>query len=436
MFAKRINKKTTYLAAAILSLTAANSADAAGFQLREQGGSLQGLSFAGATAKADDLSTIFFNPAGMTRLEGGNLQINGAYIAPSTKFSLTNATAATGGGSLYPTNGDSTGDDAGESAFVPSFYMLWDLPEDYKLGVSVNTPFGLSTSYESGWVGRYYALDSELKTVTVTPNIAKKVNDKLSLGGGIAIQYAEATLTKAINFNAINPAVTTDGKSNLTGDDIGFGMTLGALYEFDEDTRVGISYRSQIQNELEGTVQITGALSGAAPALTSGAAQAELTTPDTLSVGVYHALDDKWAILSDFQWTNWSTFDELVVTNKDDGLLRDRVDEKWDSSYFLSVGTEYKPNEDTTWQFGIAYDTTPVEDQYRTFRIPDADRLWMSVGYLKDLDNDTSISVGYSHIFADEVGVTENADPATAGIVSGNFNANVNILSANFTKKF
>lgn len=413
-----------------------NLSHAAGFQLREQGASLQGLSFAGATAKADDLSTIFYNPAGMTRLSGDKVQFNATYIAPSAKFSLESATSALGGTATYPNASEHTGGDAGEAAIVPAFYMMWDLKPDLKLGLSVNTPYGLSTEYEDGWVGRYYALNSELQTITITPSIAKRLNDKWSVGGGIAIQQASAKLTKAVNFDALI-ASSPDGKSTLEGDDIGYGFTLGTLYEMNDRTRIGVSYRSQIQNELKGDVKISGVPGplAANPAFSSTDVGAEITTPDTLSIGAYHKINNKLAVMGDLSFTNWSTFDQLLVTNESDGAVRERVEEKWRNSYFAALGLEYTPDAINTYQVGVAYDQTPVEDQYRTFRIPDSNRTWLSTGYSRKIDDDTSVSLGYSYIRAGKVSLTEDAS-SLGGAITGHVDAHVHILSANFTKRF
>tara|TARA_R110000868_G_C10967898_1_gene769304 strand:+ start:3982 stop:5244 length:1263 start_codon:yes stop_codon:yes gene_type:complete len=412
---------------------------AAGFQLKEQSASLQGLSFAGATAKASDASTIFFNPAGMTRLSHTEAYGNLSLIKPTAKFKAESVTAATGGGGAFPVSSDSNGGDAGALSAVPAVYGMTTLDNGVRLGLSVNTPFGLSTEYSDDWVGRYYALKSELLTINVSPNIAFKVNDKLSLGFGGEFQYIQAELTNSINVDSILGGGASDGFSRLKGDDIGFGFRLGGLYEFNEDTRVGISYKSRIRHTLEGDIKIenVGALAGNA-LFKNADVTANIQTPDVLSIGAFHSINPQWSVLADASWTNWSVFKDLHVVNSDGGLVRQNVEENWKDSYFVSTGVEYHPCNCTnkTYQFGIAYDKTAIKDEYRTFRIPGEDRYWLSAGYLYDWGKDKSLGIGYSHIFVDEAKVTENSSAANKGVISGNYDSSVDILSVNLSMKF
>lgn len=428
-------QKTLMMGAAVslLALGFASSANAAGFQLKEQGAELQGLSFAGATARADDLSTIFYNPAGMTRLDGNQAQLNVSMIRPSAEFNVTSATAGGGGA---PTAADGDGGDAGGMNYVPSIYGLWSPPEheDLRFGLAINTPFGLTTEYSEGWVGRYYALESELQTINIAPSVGYKLDSNWSIGAGVQLQYAYARLTSASNYGALG---APDGKAVLEGDDIGFGFNLGAMYEYDEDTRVGVSYRSQVKHNLKGFLRLQGV-----PGAVAGLAQfqnsdieAELITPDVLSIGGYHAIDDQWAVLGELAWTQWSVFNQLTVQNTGGGLTRQDVDEDWEDTFFMAVGTEYTYDDDLKFQFGVAYDQAAAPEDKVTFRIPDADRTWVSAGVLYDIDDNQSINVGYTHIFVDDISVTED-DIASAGTVSGDYDSSVDILAVNYNYKF
>lgn len=412
---------------------------AAGFQLKEQAASFQGLSFAGATAKASDASTIFFNPAGMTRLKGQQVYGNISFIKPSSELSVSNATAATGGGANFPTSNDDDGGDIGKINMVPAAYGMTTFDNGMKFGISVNTPFGLSTEYNDGWVGRYYALKSDLQTINVSPNIAFKYNDKLSLGMGAEIQYIKAELTSSINVDSFLGGGAADGYTAMKGDDLAFGFRLGALYEFNEQTRLGFSYKSRIRHTLEGDIKFedVGALAGNAN-FQDASIVANIQTPDVLSVGFYHEVNDKWNVLADASWTNWSVFKNLLIKNSADGLVRQDVEENWKDSYFASLGAEYHPCNctDKTFQFGIAYDTTPIEDEYRTFRIPGSDRLWISTGYLYNWGKDKSLSIGYSHIFIDDAKVTEATNTANNGDISGTYDSSVDILALNLQMTF
>lgn len=427
-------KKSLYVASAFAFV--APVALGAGFQLKEQSGSLQGLSFAGASAKADDASVMFYNPAGITRLKGTQGHANLSLIKPSAKFNndASGFTAAAVPAATAHTVNDGEGGDAGSLAAVPSLYAVSSMDNGVRYGLAINTPYGLKTEYNDDWVGRYHAIKSELMTINVAPTVAWKVNEEWSLGAALNIQYAEAELTNATRLNNVALA---DALTTLKGNDLGFGFRVGTMYEPTDSTRIGLAYQSGIHHKLEGDVKtiLGSTLIGAA---STDNAEAKLRTPDVASLGVYHKLNDRLAVMGELAWTNWSVFENLTVVNSDTGSVLSNVEEKWDDSYFMALGMEYNPCNcpNKRFQFGVAYDQTPVDDEHRTFRIPDEDRFWVSFGYGQEWGEDKSFTVGYSHIFVDDASVVENASSTAKGVVSGSFDASVDILSANFKMKF
>lgn len=425
--AKKILCATTAL------VLAAPLAHAAGFQLKEQSATMQGVSFAGASAKATDASVMYYNPAGIARLKGTQTYGAVSLIKPQAKFDqdTTQFSAAAALSATAHTVNDGEGGDAGGLAAVPALYAMTTLDNGVKVGFSINTPFGLKTEYDSNWVGRYHAIKSELLTMSFAPTVAWKANDKWSFGGAVNIQYADANLTNAFRTNN---AGQPEGLQDLAGDDVSLGFRLGAMYEPTEHTRFGLAYHSGVHHKLEGEVVAT----VAGTVVQTVNASAKLRTPDIASLGMYHEINDQWSVLGEVAWTNWSTFKDLTVINRDTGAVASTVDESWDDSYFAAVGVEYHPCncDNQTWQFGIAYDKTPVDDEHRTFRIPDSDRYWVSAGYQHEIDANKSFNIGYTHIFADDAKVTENASTASKGTVAGEFEASVDILAAGFKWKF
>ncbi len=426
----------TFLAAsaAVLCLTAAN-ANAAGFQLKEQSSSMQGLSFAGASAKGDDLSTMFFNPAGMTRLEQGNqISFTTSYVLPSAEFDTDSATMGPPvGAPITGTNGG----DAGVGAVVPSFYGQLDLGlgERWRTGVSVNTPFGLSTKYDNNWVGRFHAIESKLMTINVAPTVAYKLTDTLSIGGNLQAQYISAKLTNAV-ITGLPPA--PEGFTKLEGDDVAFGWGLGLMWQATEDTRVGANYRSRIVHKLEGDVRTS--VGGVLIPAQSPSASAGLTTPDILSVGAVHDLNDQWSLLGEVAWTNWSTFDDLTVISASGAQLQS-VDESWNDTWFFSVGTEYKHDQNWTFRGGVAYDQAAVGTAHRTARIPETDRIWGSLGATYKISPTTSIDMSYTYIHALSADLDEDKGLGVGGgapvaNISGEYDANVNIATVGVNFKF
>jgi long-chain fatty acid transport protein len=401
------------------------AARAAGFQLREVSAVGTGNAFAGATAGATDLSTIFLNPAGMTQFSGHAVQADVTAVIPTINFS---GTAGIGG--LTYSGGE--GGDAGEDVVVPALFGLWDISPTLKAGLSLTVPFGLATQYDEDWVGRYFAIESEIQNFVLTPAIAWQATEKLSLGAGLQFGHVDAKLTQAIN---LSPLGLDDGLSELEGNDYGYGYTLGMLYEFTPTSRVGLTYRSRIDYTLDGDLDISnvpGFVAALNPLLQDTDGEVDLTTPDVLSLGAYHEINPKWAVMSEVSWTNWSVFDELRV-DFGDGRPDSVTEEDWEDSLFFSIGADYRPMDNHTLRFGVAYDQSPVPDDHRTARIPDADRYWLSLGYSYDLGTRSTFNLGYTHIFFEDVDISETTD---AGTLSGEYSGSADVVAANVMFRF
>jgi long-chain fatty acid transport protein len=396
----RVNR----LAAGLVLAGCTHLAHAAGFALIEQNASGLGNAYAGQAAAATDASTVFFNPAGMSYLPDRQVVLAGHLIKPKAEFS---GSSTIGGG---------TGGDAGDLAFVPNAYFAARLTPDVVLGVGLNAPFGLKTEYDSAWAGRTQAIKSELKTINLNPSIAWKASESLSLGAGVSIQYAEATLTNA------SPA----GLVTVDGDDYGWGFNLGAIWQVGQATRIGLAYRSEVDYTLEGTVTFS-----AVPAL-NGPVTADTTLPDSASLSLFHKVDERWDVLVDVTWTGWSDFDELRIL-RTSGALVGVTPENWDDSYRYSLGANYRFSDKLTLRGGLAFDETPVSDAYRTARIPDEDRTWVAFGAQYRLSDKSALDFGYAHLFVKDASVNKLESGVT---LSGEYDASVDILSAQYTHSF
>jgi long-chain fatty acid transport protein len=166
------------MAVATTALALVGNAWGSGFQIRENSASALGNAFAGAAAASEDPSIIANNPAGMMGLSGNQVSGDIGIIIPSAVFSGMGLTAA-----RQPISGGNGGD-AGGAQPVPAAYALYDASPDLKLGLALTAPFGLQTQYESDWVGRYQAIRSDIATININPNVAYRVSDWLSVGGG------------------------------------------------------------------------------------------------------------------------------------------------------------------------------------------------------------------------------------------------------------
>lgn len=417
-------------------LAAGSQAHAAGFQLTEQSVTGLGRAFAGASLVADDLSAAFYNPADMMLLDAGTqVQAGVTFISVESEFHDRGSfqSLPTPSGRVSVPSRGLADDDGGTDNFVPNLYAVTDLDERIRVGLAITVPFGLRTEYADNWVGRYHALESELKTIDISPSIAYRVNEQFSIGAGVSFQYAEATLSQAIFTGT-----PEDGKVEITADDWGFGFNLGATYELSRDTRFGLSYRSKVKQTAEGDRE----LSGVGPLSGTVGAEATVELPETVYLTAYHRFDPNWSLLGTARWTKWSRFDELRI--KFDNGSPDAVTvENWDDTWFFSLGVQYAYSPDLTLRAGVAYDNAAVPDaEHRTPRIPDTDRTWLALGASYKPSQNLSLDVGYAHLFGEDVDmrntlpIARTAGGAVLDTLIGEFEGSTDILGAQLTYRF
>ncbi len=441
----------------LVILLISGNAMGAGFAIVEQSVSGLGNAYAGGAASAEDATTIFYNPAGISRLQEPELIVGTHIIMPSARFKNEGSTHV-----LQSITGVAlTGGDSGNGAitvYVPNFYYARHLTKSLSVGLGINSPFGLETEYSEEWVGRYHAIKSELTTININPTIAYIINENLSIGIGLNFQYLKAKLSNAIDFGTIDAAgglaafglaagalglipQQSDGYVTLKGDSWGIGYNLGILYEFNAETRLGIAYRSRVKHKVKGDADFSNVPSGLDPypIFKDTNAESYITLPDSLSVGLYHLLTSQLAVMADITWTNWSVFDELRFkfdnTYQADGVTTT----KWKDSYRYSLGLTYMPSKQLALRTGIAYDESPIRDaKYRTPRIPDEDRLWVAFGVGYRFSKHIGIDIGYAHLFVKDpvIKKTPTGEDKLRGGLRGSYEANVNILNAQLSWRF
>lgn len=404
-----------------------------GFQLMEQNASGLGNAYAGQAAAAENASTIFFNPAGMTRLPGG--QVSGALhaILPSTKFSDSGASRSPLGLPLGP--GGTNGGDAGDWAFVPNAYFSWQVTPSWWVGLGASVPFGLKTEYDAGFIGRFQSRRSEIKTLDLNPSVAFKLNDALSIGAGVSYQKGELKIDRAA-------FVGTEAQAQLRLDDSAWGFNVGVLANLGKNTRIGLAYRSAVEYDLTGSLVITGIpLAGTA----ANGAAASIKLPDTLSWAIAHQAGPRWEWLGDITYTRWSKIKSVPVIATTTSVLRaqgqtlETFNLQFKDSYRIGAGVNYKWREDFTWKLGVAYDKTPVTDAFRTTFLPDEDRMWLAVGGKYRMSRQATLDFGYAHLFIKDASINQQRGVGVLGAqgnVVGSYEADVNILSVQLTYSF
>ncbi len=469
MFHAKIHGSLLVLGIAGL-LTVTGQAYASGFQLLEQNASGLGNAYAGSAAVAEDASTIYFNPAGMAYLPAGKMQVVGALnlVKPSSEFSDDGSVMPAG---IYVRGGE--GGDNGGWNFVPSAYFAMPVNDQISIGLGIGAPFGLKTQYDSDWIGRFRAIKSDIKTVNINPSISYQVNDTLSLGLGVSAQRLEGTFSNAFNASgalcqSLGAALCAPGGalSNLEGfgevkgDDWGWGYNLGVMFAPSPQTRLGFSYRSSIKYTVTGnvshgipTVTTLGpgnaaANAGLAAIFYDGGVKADVEVPDTAILSGWHQLDDRWEIMGDLSWTGWSSIQYLDFVRTDgaaNGQLVSSTHENWRNTWRVAIGASYRYDDQWKFRGGLAYDQSPVDGaEFRTPRLPDNNRTWLSLGAQYKPNKDLWFDFGYTYIWVQGMSIDDSGGrfPTDAqnigfyGWLRGSYDNNVNILAAQVTYNF
>ncbi|MEN8178492.1 MAG: outer membrane protein transport protein [Pseudomonadota bacterium] len=459
-------KRSRITLAVAFSLAAIyESAGASGFALIENSASGMGSAFAGAAAVSEDASTVWFNPAGMVRLK--KQQIAGALHVVLPEASYTDEGSyinpALTGDTVTPGSLSGSNDTTDVNAVVPNLYYVLPLNDQYTFGIGLNAPFGLETDYDDEWVGRYHATNSQLMTLNINPSLAWQGPSGLSLGVGFNVQYAKADLSNQIDSGAVclkvagdnnnllaqcldsgllPNTVANDSSGNVIGDDWSYGYNLGLLYQFNEQSRIGLAYRSEVSHELEGdgefevNPELRSFLDsvGLTTFLTDTSVTAAADLPASASLSGVVGITDRLTLLADITWTDWSSFDELRI-EFDNPAQDDAVtDESWEDTMRYSIGLNFQEGP-RIWRAGWAYDETPIPDpQHRTPRIPGNDRTWLSFGLGMPFSKAFWLDLGYTHIFIDDTPI-DHTD-SNGYTLRGVYEADVDILSAQATMNF
>ena len=407
---------------------------ASSIALREGSADWSANAFAGESAKAYDASTAFSNPAGMTRLNWNETDLSFTLVAPSSNFSGTN----TIGGQITP---GSQGGHYAQPFVIPSVFAVWNASPDLKLGIAITAPFGARLAYSQDFVGRYQSVVSNLSDVQISLAGAYRLNEHLSVGGGPVINVLSVRLTQAVNLGGLSSAFG-DPIADFNGSSVGAGFALGALYEFDDSFRAGIVYRSRIQPTVTGTQQVAfspliGVASpavGAALSASAGSASSRFSLPDSFSLGFYKQIDEQWSVMADLQWTDWSLVDTLAIipANQAPATV---LPENWRNTWFGAIGASFRPIKKLLLQAGIGYDLSPVTDNNRTTRIPDANRFLVGGGITYGLLTNVNVQFAVLEALSGAAKIDNSASP-TAGIIRGTYHTQATTVSVGMTARF
>lgn len=477
------------LLAAMALLPLALTAQAAGYRFGTQSAAAEGTANANA-AEAADASTLFANPAGITRLSGWNVSGVLDYLDAKARFTDQGSTIALPGSGLQPRATATVGDtvDFTKPAVVPHLYATYRASDNLAYGVAFFVPWGTKLDYRPDWGGRYNLQKVELKSFSLNPNVAWKLSPELSLAGGVNLQYMEGKLRRAVPYGSAYakgllaaaqqaaaggaPALalqlqqqaaqvfgnpTFDGSVAIEGKDWGLGFNLALLWEPVAGTRIGASYRSSVSHKLKGSADWTqpntlpanvlAAITGApysAATLDHNDSDASLSirTPESLSLHGFHQLTPTVAVMADVGWTRDSRLKQLRIdfaNTTPDSI----TPEHWKDTTKVSVGAQWQALPQLLLRTGYSKDLSPVPSSTRSPALPDAHRTWLALGANWAFSDTASVDFSFGHVKLKDAAMnaTDDAEGETPcncsyATARGNYATKATIFGVQFNVKF
>lgn len=413
---------------AIVLVFSSSQSFAAGLILYEINSPLTGTASAGWAALANDASTAFTNPAGMTRLDRSQLLVGAQPLIVTSKFDPSPATTFSG------TDGGNAG------GVIPSLgaYYVHSFSDRLKLGFSLLSYFGLGIDYGDNWVGRYYVEKSDFLTLTISPSVAYKVNDWLSIGVMFNVLYSKLNSESAIRNFLGGP----DGQLRYEDDDFGFGGGLGLLIEPRKGTRFGVTYYSPVDvsfsdvPELNGVGPVLGGLLTLL-GLDGTSVGMKFTIPQWIMVSGYQQITDKLAIMGNFGWQDWSQFGNVDISLSVNPETPRRFNNQlgFKDTWHAAIGAQYRVSEAWLLSAGFAYDSSPSDESNRSPDMAFDRNFRYSAGVQYDWSK--NLTLGLAYVFVDLGSASINKQGFLRGNLVGDYSPNnVNVINLNLIYRF
>lgn len=440
------------LALGIAGALAAGNAHGAAFQLKENSAKGQGRAFAGSASAPDDVAIVANNPAGMRLLDGRQFQFDLSTISFSAKYQGGGGRYAgpTGAGQGLPISGGNGGD-AGKIAPLPAtyFHLPFGENDNMHLGASLTVPFGFETKYDRDWVGRYIGTKTKLEAIDAALAFSYDVNPYVSFGASVFVERLDIDLAGAMDLGAALygkvPGFTpgsADAYNRIKGNNTAVGYTLGGLFSIDENTNIGLTYRSQMNHKIDdGSVRFTADTTSGQQALAvlqsqglfvNSKGKATVKLPASATISFTHRFEGPWSVMADVTRTGWSKFDKVNV-NLDSGQVLP-LSFGYRDTTFASIGADYRLNDTLTLRGGVAYDQTPTTVEHRDVRVPDNSRKWLSLGLSWKPSERIEYNVGYTHLFASKPEI--DALSSYSSTLVGEYKVTGDVLAASINYKF
>ena len=399
----KTNKTLLSTAVAFGLLSTSSVANAAGFQLAEYSATGLGRAYAGEAAMADNASAQWRNPAMLTYLEGTQVSVGAIYVNPNIDVE--------GNVNFYGKDIPASSDDFAHDAIIPNFYLSHQYNEKFALGLAFGTNYGMETDLGKDFGASHFGNEASVTTMEANLNAAYKLNDALSIGGGIRYIMGEGSFGATAPKNNVVAVHPTLGPISvpqgttlkyMEGDDTAWGWQVGTAWQINQDNRIGFTYKSEVDLKLEGYAE---GLGFGLKSRDNG--YMNLSLPATAELASFHQLTDQLALHASINWTDWSSFEKLEAHMETAGTQMVKV-ENWEDNYRVAVGATYQLQPKLALRTGIAYDTSAVSDKNRTITIPETDRTWLSIGATYDWTKDFSLDAGFTYIIAKDAPITES----------------------------
>lgn len=382
---------------------------ASAFQLWEQDAASIGNYHAGYAAAAEDASTSFYNPAGLTRFKNQQIVFAGTSVLTNFKYKGTVEVST-----LFADPGPhAVTAQGGGFGFVPALHYVAPLTDILAFGFSVAVPFGLMTNYGNDTILKYAATQTSIMTIDVSPSLAMKINKKISVGLGPDIQYAKGEFDQVGVLNSADNFA--DGVNQADG--TGYGYHGGLLYELSDQTRFGLSYHSQVVHHLTGTSELNGPLLSMAglDTIYSNTTRVNITLPAYTALSAFHQAN-KFAIMGSAIFTQWSSIRELILQNvagiqtlpsgESNTNIVVTIPQYFSNTWNLSAGANYYATDKVTLRGGLGYDQSPVGNTYRNVQMPDNDRYVIAVGGHFKATKTIALDLSWAHLFVPQSRIT------------------------------
>jgi long-chain fatty acid transport protein len=401
-------------------------ARAGGIGMYEMGTPDVGLATAGWAARAQDASTVFKNPAGMSFLEKSELRVGLMAVYGNVSFSPNSQTTTTGGDGGNPVG------------WIPggSLFYAHKLTPDLSVGIGAFSYFGASLKYDDGWAGRYYNQESSMIGYTFMPAVSYRITRWLSVGAGLNATYATMEEKVAVkNFDR------ADGQIKVEDDEWGYGANVGVLAEPFKGTRIGVDYMSQMKLRFSDVPTYSGIGPGLDAILRSrNAYNASLNLgvyiPQMVMGSVYQELGSKWAVMANVGWQQWSKFGKVDVTIVNNNANSTTIDAHFDDTWHVAGGVQFKPA--TAWNLtaGVGYDSSAAKDQYRSVAVPMGETYRFGLGVQWQFIPAAKLGFSYEFIVTPNMKVDQDRG-ARAGRLSGEYSDfSLDVFALNLSWQF